>query len=88
MPTAISAARIQSNFVAWAQTQPDVRAAFVVGSQARRDHPCDRWSDVDIILFDEAHTLVTGDVPKIPYKHHLLGLANKLHLANMSNHIF
>ena len=51
MPTAISAARIQSNFVAWAQTQPDVRAAFVVGSQARRDHPCDRWSDVDIILF-------------------------------------
>ena len=47
----ITPAEIQSNFVAWAQTQPDVRAAFVVGSQARRDHPADRWSDVDIILF-------------------------------------
>ena len=39
-------------------------------------------SDVDVVLFDEAHTLVTGDVPKIQYKHHLSGLADRLHLAN------
>ncbi|MGM9974227.1 MAG: aminoglycoside 6-adenylyltransferase [Clostridiaceae bacterium] len=42
---------IERNFVSWAQTVEDIRAAFVVGSRARSDHPADEWSDVDIIFF-------------------------------------
>lgn len=42
---------LQSNFTAWALAQDDVRAAIVVGSQARSDHPADEWSDLDLILF-------------------------------------
>jgi aminoglycoside 6-adenylyltransferase len=42
---------IQADFTAWAQANDDVRAAFVVGSQARADHPADEWADLDIILF-------------------------------------
>ncbi|HEU5491769.1 MAG TPA: aminoglycoside 6-adenylyltransferase, partial [Gaiellaceae bacterium] len=34
----------------WARERPDVRAAVVVGSQARREAPADRWSDLDVIL--------------------------------------
>jgi aminoglycoside 6-adenylyltransferase len=37
-------------FVAWAETQPDIRAALIVGSRAREDHPADEWSDMDVIL--------------------------------------
>ncbi|MFZ6030647.1 MAG: aminoglycoside 6-adenylyltransferase [Chloroflexota bacterium] len=47
----ITIASIEANFIAWAQAQEDVRAAIVVGSQARRDHPADEWSDLDLILF-------------------------------------
>lgn len=47
----ITPAEMETCFVAWAQVQDDVRAAFVVGSQARRDHPADPWSDLDLILF-------------------------------------
>jgi aminoglycoside 6-adenylyltransferase len=42
---------IETRFITWAQTQEDVRAAVVVGSQARSNHPADKWSDLDIILF-------------------------------------
>ena len=35
----------------WARSQDDVRAAVVVGSQARSDAPADRWSDLDVLLF-------------------------------------
>jgi len=34
----------------WAQEREDVRAAIVVGSQARTDVPADRFSDLDVIL--------------------------------------
>jgi len=37
-------------FVAWAEIQPDVRAALIVGSRAREDRPADQWSDLDVIL--------------------------------------
>lgn len=37
-------------FVAWADTQADVRAALIVGSRAREDRPADEWSDLDVIL--------------------------------------
>jgi len=42
---------IETTFTAWAQANDDIRAAFVVGSQARTDHPADEWADLDIILF-------------------------------------
>jgi aminoglycoside 6-adenylyltransferase len=35
---------------AWAGEQPDVRAVFLVGSQARRVVPADELSDVDLVL--------------------------------------
>jgi aminoglycoside 6-adenylyltransferase len=42
----------------WAGSRGDVRAALVVGSQARRDAPADRWSDLDVALFvDEPRVL-------------------------------
>ena len=42
--------QLEQRFAAWAQTQPDIRAAFVVGSRARTDHPADQWSDLDIMV--------------------------------------
>ena len=39
------------HFTAWAATQSDIRAALVIGSRARADHPADEWSDLDIIVF-------------------------------------
>lgn len=34
----------------WAGEREDVKALLVVGSQARRDTPADRWSDLDLII--------------------------------------
>ena len=36
---------------AWATAQPDVRAALILGSRARTDHPADEWSDLDVLVF-------------------------------------
>lgn len=41
----------EDRIIAWAETRPDIRAAFVVGSYARRDHPADPYSDLDLVLF-------------------------------------
>lgn len=38
---------------AWANQEPQVRAVAIVGSHARVDHPADRWSDLDVLLFVE-----------------------------------
>jgi molybdopterin-guanine dinucleotide biosynthesis protein A len=35
----------------WAREREDVRAALVIGSQARADVPSDSWSDLDVVLF-------------------------------------
>ncbi len=43
--------KMEEKFVSWAQTVEDIRAAFIVGSRARTDHPADEWSDMDIIIF-------------------------------------
>ncbi len=40
-------------FVQWAQTEDNVRAAIVIGSRARVDHPADEWSDLDVLIFAE-----------------------------------
>ncbi len=43
--------QLAERFTKWAQTQPDIRLAFVVGSRARlENHPADEWSDLDIII--------------------------------------
>jgi aminoglycoside 6-adenylyltransferase len=34
----------------WARDEPGVRAAVLIGSQARSDTPADEWSDVDVAL--------------------------------------
>jgi len=47
----VTAEGIESAYTAWAQANDDVRAAFVVGSRARVDHPADAWADLDIIMF-------------------------------------
>ena len=38
-------------FIQWAQTEDNIRAAVVIGSRARLDHPADEWSDLDILIF-------------------------------------
>jgi len=37
-------------FIRWAQTEDNIRAALVIGSRARTDHPADEWSDLDVII--------------------------------------
>lgn len=37
-------------FVGRAQSERDIRAAIVIGSRARIDHPADEWSDLDIVI--------------------------------------
>ena len=48
---ALTYEQLEQNCIAWAQAQPDIRAAIVVGSRARLDHPADEWSDLGLILF-------------------------------------
>lgn len=43
--------RQEQRVVAWAEARPDVRAILVVGSWARRKHPADLWSDLDLMVF-------------------------------------
>jgi aminoglycoside 6-adenylyltransferase len=45
---------IEERFVAWATSCPDIRAACVIGSRARVDHPADAWSDLDIVVITSA----------------------------------
>lgn len=40
--------QLEERFVDWAEARSDVRAAIVVGSWARVDHPADEWADLDI----------------------------------------
>lgn len=49
MPT--SPFDIENALITWAQNQPDLRAALVVGSHARQAPPPDQWSDLDLIIF-------------------------------------
>ena len=45
----------------WAREREDVRAAIVVGSQARADLPADRWSDLDVGLFVDDPSVLADD---------------------------
>jgi aminoglycoside 6-adenylyltransferase len=42
--------QLVERFVRWAQTCSDIRAAVIVGSRARIDHPADEWADLDIMV--------------------------------------
>ena len=42
---------LTDRFLIWATSEPGVRAAAIIGSQARTDHPADQWSDLDILAF-------------------------------------
>jgi aminoglycoside 6-adenylyltransferase len=39
----------------WASHVPEVRAALILGSRARSDHPADAWSDLDVLVFAFQH---------------------------------
>jgi len=41
---------LTDRFSAWVTSRPDIRAAIVVGSRARVDHPADEWADLDIVM--------------------------------------
>jgi aminoglycoside 6-adenylyltransferase len=43
--------RLLQRITAWSHQEPDVRAAVIIGSRARADHPADEWSDLDVLLF-------------------------------------
>ncbi len=47
-------------FRAWATREPAVRAALIVGSQARTDEPADEWSDLDLVIFHNAPEQLLG----------------------------
>ena len=50
-------------FVDWAQPRSDIRAAFVIGSRARRDRPADEWADLDLVVITtnaERYVLTSG----------------------------
>lgn len=42
--------QLAARFAEWASGQDDIRAAVVVGSRARSDHPADEWADLDIVI--------------------------------------
>jgi predicted nucleotidyltransferase len=42
--------KLIDSFVKWAQTEDNIRAAVVIGSRARVDHPADEWSDLDVLI--------------------------------------
>src|SRR5437016_3888081 len=54
-------AELLERITTWAEGNPDIRAAFLVGSQARTDVPADEWSDLDIplIAVNPDHYLAT-----------------------------
>jgi len=49
--TASGMESLETSFVRWAESALDIRAALVVGSRARTDHPADEWADLDIMFF-------------------------------------
>lgn len=44
-------ALLTERLAAWVAAEADLRAALVLGSRARRDHPADEWSDLDVMVF-------------------------------------
>jgi aminoglycoside 6-adenylyltransferase len=55
--------QLVERFVRWAEDCPEIRAAIVVGSRARVDHPADEWSDLDLLIIttDPQHFISATD---------------------------
>jgi aminoglycoside 6-adenylyltransferase len=55
--------QLVERFVRWAETCSDIRAAVIVGSRARVDHPADEWADLDILVItaDPERYISTSD---------------------------
>jgi aminoglycoside 6-adenylyltransferase len=49
--------RLIERFVAWASSAENIRAAFIIGSRARTDHPADEWADLDVVVLARDPTL-------------------------------
>ena len=49
--TRLAYEQLERRFIQWAEAQPGIRAAIVVGSRARSDHPADEWADLDIMVY-------------------------------------
>lgn len=43
--------RFIERFIAWAEAEPEIRLALLIGSHARTNTPADEWSDLDIPFF-------------------------------------
>jgi len=61
--SARSYGELVERLVGWAETRPDIRAAVIVGSRGRADHPADEWADLDVVLVttDKDRYLSTTD---------------------------
>lgn len=53
--------QLESRIAAWAAARPDLVAGVVVGSRGRVDHPADRWSDLDLVIFSTAPEIYIQD---------------------------
>ena len=42
--------QVIAGFVKWAEAQPDIGTALVIGSRARTTRPADEWSDLDLAV--------------------------------------
>jgi aminoglycoside 6-adenylyltransferase len=71
----VSYEKLIEKFVAWAQCEENIRAAVVIGSRARADHPADEWSDLDLVvlardpkpLWESADWIANVGVPWITF---------------------
>ena len=53
---------IAKNFVRWGEACDNLRAALIIGSQARTDHRADEYSDLDIIMIvDNPNYFLSSD---------------------------
>jgi aminoglycoside 6-adenylyltransferase len=52
---------VEAAIAEWARSREDVRAAIVVGSQARSGVPADSWSDLDVGLFVDDPSALAED---------------------------
>ena len=69
-------ARLEERVTALVEDDEGVRAAVVIGSRARTDHPADEWADLDVVvitpdigrLIDERTRLARVGEPKIAFR--------------------
>jgi aminoglycoside 6-adenylyltransferase len=54
--------QLTGRLIAWARTRKDLFAILIVGSRARRDHPADEFSDLDLVLFTTHPAFYTEQV--------------------------